>query len=132
MAAPNLLSPSSIKGMTKFVRLKGGADRILILENPINSGKVLKINSLSRYPAKITGTSYFYIVNSEFTNENTSTKFKYDANTNSGGNAGVNRWTVINKNEMIYLPENTAIWLNEGGSSPTNPVDITISYEEIS
>ena len=132
MAEPNLLNPSTIKGMTKFVRQEGGVDRVLVLENPINSGKILKINSLSRYPAQISGSAYFYIVNSQFTNENTSRKFKYDQHINGDGNAGVNRWTVINKNEMIYLPENTAIWHNEGGSSPTNPVDITISYEEIS
>ena len=131
MAEPNLLNPSSIKGMTKFVRQQGGTDQILVLENPINSGKILKINSLSRYPAKISGSAYFYIVNSQFPNDNSISKFKYDVNLNAGSNAGVNRWTVINKNEMIYLPENTAIWHNEGGSSTINPVDITISYEEI-
>ena len=133
MAEPNLLAPSSIKGMTKFVRLNGGIDQILILENPINSGKILKINSLSRFPAKVgNGNPYFYIVNSQFPNDNSTQKFKFDSNINPNGNAGVNRWTVINKNEMIYLPENTAIWLNDGNTGSNNPVDITISYEEIS
>ena len=133
MAEPNLLAPSSIKGKTAFVRLNGGRDQILILENPINSGKILKINSLSRFPAKIgNGSPYFYIVNSQFPNDNSTEKFKYDQNINPNGNAGVNRWTVINKNEMLYLPEGTAIWLNDGGTGPNNPADITISYEEIS
>lgn len=132
MAEPNLLSPSSIKGMTKFVRQKG-VDQILVLDNPVGSGKVLKINSLSKFPAQINagGNPYFFIVNAEFPID-TFPKFKYDQHINADGNAGVNRWTVINKNEMLYLPEGTALWHREGGPSDTNPVDITISYEEIS
>jgi hypothetical protein len=133
MAAPNLLSPSSIKGMTKFVRQT--SERILVLDNPIGSGKVLKINSLSKMPAKAnsgSGATYFFIVNAEFTNENTFNKFKYDLHINASGNAGVNRWTVINKNEMIYLPEGTALWSNDSSSTSSYITDITISYEEIS
>jgi hypothetical protein len=128
MAEPNLLSPSSIKGMTKFVRQKD-IEVKLVLENPIDSGKTLKINSLSTYPPKVGASAYFFIVNAEFPYSNDQgARFKYDRNINVGGNAGVNRWTVINKNEMIYLPENTAIWHYDGGGAIC---DITISYEEI-
>jgi hypothetical protein len=129
MAEPNLLAPSSIKGMTAFIRQT--SERILVLDNPIGSGKVFKINSLSKFPAQINlgGNSNFFIVNTEFPID---AKFKYDQHINADGNAGVNRWTVINKNEMLYLTEGTAIWSNDNGAGSTNPVDITISYEEIS
>ena len=133
MAEPNLLEPSTIKGMTKFVRQQGGSDQILVLDNPVGSGKVLKINSLSKFPAKINsgGNPYFFIVNTDFP-ITSSRHFKYDQHLYPNENAGVNRWTVINKNEMLYLPEGTALWHREGGPSDTSPVDITISYEEIS
>jgi hypothetical protein len=115
--------------MTKFVR-KEDIELKLVLENPTNSGKTLKINSLSTYPPKVGASAYFFIVNAEFPSSNSEgDRFKYDRNLNVNGNAGVNRWTVINKNEMIYLPENTAIWHYDSGG---DVVDITISYEEIS
>ena len=129
MAEPNLLSPSSIKGMTKFVRQT--SEKILVLDNPMGSGKILKINSLSKFPPQINdgGSSNFFIVNAEFPID---AKFKYDQQIQTSGNTWVNRWTVINKNEMLYLPEGTALWSNDNGAGVPKPVDITISYEEIS
>lgn len=126
MAEPNLLAPSSIKGMTSFIRQTSG--QILVLDNPIGSGKVFKINSLSKMPAQAnsgSGPVYFFIVKDGAT-------FLYDRHTTSGGNAGVNRWTVINKNEMLYLQEGTALCCTDSGSTSSYITDITISYEEIS
>ena len=126
MAEPNLLSPSSIKGMTAFIRQT--SESILVLDNPIGSGKIFKINSLSKMPAQATngsGPVYFFIVKDGNT-------FIYDRHVIGGGNAGVNRWTVINKNEMLYIQPGTALWSNDNGAGTPNPVDITISYEEIS
>ena len=126
MAEPNLLSPSSIKGMTAFIRQT--SESILVLDNPIGSGKIFKINSLSKLPAQATngsGPVYFFIVKDGNT-------FIYDRHVIGGGNAGVNRWTVINKNEMLYLQEGTALCCTDSGSTSSAKTDITISYEEIS
>jgi hypothetical protein len=131
MAEPNLLSPSSIKGKTAFVKQVNLQEVKLILENPINSGKIFKINALSVYRPGSTG--YFFIVNADFPySNNENERFKYDQFINGAGNAGVNRWTVINKNEMLYIPENTALWYHDGASPGFPGRTITISYEEIS
>lgn len=131
MAEINILTASSIKGKTAFIKQVNLQEVKLILENPSNSGKLLKINSLSVY---FPGNSpYFFIVNAEFPYSNSeSQRFKYDQRINGAGNAGVNRWTVIDKNEMLYLPENTALWYYDGSGVGSNGRDITVSYEEIS
>jgi len=54
MAAPNLLSPTTINGKTVTVDLST-TSATSILSNAASSGKVLKINSL--YVANVDGTS---------------------------------------------------------------------------
>ena len=129
MSEINLLAPTTINGKTKFVKQPDLTDDVLILENPSGSGKLIKINSLSVYSPS-SYSPYFFIVNSEFPYPE---RFKYDQHDNGGGNAGVNRWTVISKNEMLYLPEDTALWYHDTGRSQLPNVRyFTISYEEIS
>ena len=127
---PNLINATVINGKSNYI--KQTTEVVEILSNPKGSGKVLKVNSLSiKFTAQRSGQ--IYIVNDQHPN----LTFMYDEfrhNTSNTSNTGdiVNRWKVINRNEMFYLQEgDTMKFRGNVGSSGYNDAFITIGYEEI-
>jgi hypothetical protein len=120
---PNLINASVINGKSNYI--KQTTEVVEILSNPKGSGKVLKVNSLSiKFTAQRSGQ--IYIVNDQHPN----LTFMYDE-FRSGDI--INRWKVINRNEMFYLQEGDTMYFRGNvGSSGYNDAFITIGYEEIS
>jgi len=124
MAAPNLLSPTTITGKTATANLTT-TSATSILSNAASSGKVLKINSL--YVANVDGTT-----NAEIT-------INYYSAASLGGTATQICSTVsvpadatlvvIDKDAYIYLEENTSLGATAGTASD---LKIVCSYEDIS
>ena len=124
MAAPNLLSPTTIVGKTVTVDLST-TSATSILSNAAPSGKVLKINAL--YVANVDGTS-----NAEIT-------INYYSAASLGGTATPIASTVtvpadatlvvIDKDAYVYLEENTSLGATAGTASD---LKIVCSYEDIS
>lgn len=124
MAAPNLVSPTTITGKSATVSLTT-TSATPVLSNAASSGKVLKINSL--YVANIDGTS-----NADIT-------INYYSAAALGGTATAICSTVavpadatlvvIDKNAYIYVEEDRSI----GATAVTaSDLEIVVSYEEIS
>ena len=124
MAAPNLLSPTTINGKTVTVDLST-TNATSILSNAASSGKVLKVNAL--YVANVDGTS-----NAEIT-------INYYSAAALGGTATQIASTVvvpadatlvvIDKDAYIYLEENTSLGATAGTA---NDLKVICSYEDIS
>jgi hypothetical protein len=124
MAAPNLVSPTTITGKSATVNLTT-TSATSVLSNAASSGKVLKINSL--YVANIDGTS-----NAEIT-------INYYSAAALGGTATAICSTVavpadatlvvIDKDAYIYVEEDRSIGATAGTASD---LQIVVSYEEIS
>jgi len=124
MAAPNLLSPTTITGKSVTVNLTT-TSATSILSNAASSGKVLKVNSL--YVANVDGTT-----NAEIT-------INYYSAAALGGTATQICSTVIvpadatlvvvDKDAYIYLEENTSLGATAGTASD---LKIVCSYEDIS
>jgi hypothetical protein len=124
MAAPNLLSPTTINGKTVTVDLST-TNATSILSNAASSGKVLKVNAL--YVANVDGAS-----NAEIT-------INYYSAAALGGTATQIASTVvvpadatlvvIDKDAYIYLEENTSLGATAGTA---NDLKVVCSYEDIS
>ena len=124
MAAPNLLSPTTINGKTVTVDLSS-TSATSILSNAASSGKVLKINSL--YVANVDGTN-----NAEIT-------INYYSAAALGGTATQIASTVvvpadstlviIDKDAYIYLEEDKSLGATAGTSGD---LKVVCSYEDIS
>ena len=124
MAAPNLLSPTTINGKTVTVDLST-TSATSILSNAASSGKVLKINSL--YVANVDGTSAAEIT------------INYYSAAALGGTATQICSTVavpadatlvvVDKDAYIYLEENTSLGATAGTA---NDLKVVCSYEDIS
>jgi hypothetical protein len=124
MAAPNLLSPTTINGKTVTVDLST-TNATSILSNAASSGKVLKINSL--YVANVDGTSAAEIT------------INYYSAAALGGTATQICSTVavpadatlvvVDKDAYIYLEENTSLGATAGTA---NDLKVVCSYEDIS
>ena len=124
MAAPNLVSPTTITGKSATVNLTT-TSATSVLSNAASSGKVLKINSL--YVANIDGTS-----NADIT-------INYYSAAALGGTATAICSTVavpadatlvvIDKDAYIYVEEDRSIGATAGAASD---LQIVVSYEEIS
>jgi hypothetical protein len=124
MAAPNLVSPTTINGKTVTVDLST-TSATSILSNAASSGKVLKINAL--YVANVDGTS-----NAEIT-------INYYSAASLGGTAtqiastvvvpADSTLVVIDKDAYIYLEENTSLGATAGTASD---LKVVCSYEDIS
>ena len=124
MAAPNLLSPTTINGKTVTVDLSS-TSATSILSNAASSGKVLKINSL--YVANVDGTS------------NAESTINYYSAAPLGGTAtqiastvvvpADSTLVVIDKDAYIYLEEDRSLGATAGTSSD---LKIVCSYEDIS
>ena len=124
MAAPNLLSPTTINGKTVTVDLSS-TSATSILSNAASSGKVLKINSL--YVANVDGTATAEIT------------INYYSAAALGGTATQICSTVavpadatlvvIDKDAYVYLEENTSLGATAGTA---NDLKVVCSYEDIS
>lgn len=124
MAAPNLLSPTTINGKSVTVDLTT-TSATSILSNAASSGKVLKINSL--YVANVDGTATAEIT------------INYYSAAALGGTATQICSTVavpadatlvvIDKDAYIYLEENTSLGATAGTA---NDLKVVCSYEDIS
>jgi hypothetical protein len=124
MAAPNLVSPTTITGKTVTVDLTS-TSATSILSNAASSGKVFKINSL--YVANVDGTS-----SAEIT-------INFYSAAALGGTATQIASTVvvpadatlvvIDKDAYIYMEENTSLGATAGTASD---LKVVCSYEDIS
>ena len=124
MAAPNLVSPTTIIGKTVTVDLTS-TSATSILSNAASSGKVFKINSL--YVANVDGTS-----SAEIT-------INFYSAAALGGTATQIASTVvvpadatlvvIDKDAYIYMEENTSLGATAGTASD---LKVVCSYEDIS
>lgn len=124
MAAPNLLSPTTINGKSVTVDLTT-TSATSILSNAASSGKVLKINAL--YVANVDGTATAEIT------------INYYSAAALGGTATQICSTVavpadatlvvIDKDAYIYLEENTSLGATAGTA---NDLKVVCSYEDIS
>jgi hypothetical protein len=124
MAAPNLLSPTTITGKSVTVDLTS-TSATSILSNAASSGKVLKVNSL--YVANVDGTSAAEIT------------INYYSAAALGGTATQICSTVavpadatlvvVDKDAYIYLEENTSLGATAGTA---NDLKVVCSYEDIS
>lgn len=124
MAAPNLVSPTTITGKTVTVDLTS-TSATSILSNAASSGKVFKINSL--YVANVDGTSAAEIT------------INFYSAAALGGTATQICNTVvvpadatllvIDKDAYIYMEENTSLGATAGTASD---LKVVCSYEDIS
>ena len=131
MAAPNILALNTATGKTTALT-PSGTSAVVLLQNPANSGKVFKVNSL--IVANNSGSTATNATVSYYTNGGVS-----QGGSPSGGTAFPisNAVTVpvsaslivIDKTTEYYVEENASIIIITGvGSNLT----FTISYEELS
>lgn len=123
MAAPNLLSPTTINGKTVAVNLTS-TSATSVLSNASSSGKVLKVNSL--YVANTTGTAASITINQYSAAALGGTAYPIASAILVPANATL---VVIDKDAYVYLEENTSLGATAGTS---NALQIVCSYEDIS
>lgn len=123
MAAPNLLSPTTITGKTVTVNLTT-TSATSVLSNAASSGKALKINSL--YVANTTASAANITINQYSAAALGGTAFPIASTIAVPGNATL---VVIDKDAYVYLEENTSLGATSGTSSA---LQIVCSYEDIS
>jgi len=124
MAAPNLLSPTTISGKTVTVDLSS-TSATSILSNAASSGKVLKINSL--YVANVDGTSAAEITINYYSAAalgGTATQICSTVSVPADATL-----VVVDKDAYIYLEENTSLGATAGTA---NDLKVVCSYEDIS
>lgn len=123
MAAPNLIGATTINGKTAGANLTS-TSATTVLNNPVSSGKVLKINTLnvSNYTGNNAGITVTY-----YTGANLSgTAYSIVGNVTVPAFSTLN---VIDKTSQYYIEENASIGATAGTA---NALIITTSYEDIS
>lgn len=124
MANPNIITATSILGKTVVTDLTT-TNATLVVENPVSSGKVLKINSL--YVANVDGSNAADITVSLYSEDNIGgTATEITKTITVPGDATL---VVIDKESFIYLEEDKSIGAT---ASAANDLKIVCSYEEIS
>ena len=123
MAAPNLLSPTTINGKTVTVNLTS-TSATSVLSNAASSGKALKVNAL--YVANTTASAANITINQYSAAALGGTAFPIASTVSVPGNATL---VVIDKDAYVYLEENTSLGATAGTA---NALQIVCSYEEIS
>jgi hypothetical protein len=123
MAAPNLVSATTINGKTVTVNLST-TTATSVLSNAASSGKVLKVNSL--YVANTTSTAANITINYYSAAALGGTAFPVASVIAVPGNATL---VVIDKEAYVYLEENTSLGATAGTSSA---LQVVCSYEDIS
>jgi hypothetical protein len=122
MAAPNLIGATTINGKTTGSNLTT-TTTTTVLNNPVSSGKCLKINTLNianygNLTATIT-IGYYNQANSG------GTLFQIVGNVSVPNNSTLN---VIDKSSQYYLEENSSLGATAGTA---NTLCVTCSYEDI-
>ena len=123
MAAPNIVSVSTITGKTAVVDLST-TNATLVVENPAASGKVFKINSL--YVSNVDGSTNADITISIYSEDNiggTATEICKTVVVPADATL-----VVIDKNSSIYLEEDKSIGAT---ASAASDLKVVVSYEEI-
>ena len=123
MAAPNLLSPTTINGKTVTVNLTS-TSATSVLSNAASSGKVLKVNAL--YVANTTASNATITINQYSAAALGGTAFPIASAVVVPANATL---VVIDKDAYVYLEENTSLGATAGTA---NALQIVCSYEDIS
>jgi hypothetical protein len=123
MAAPNMIGATTINGKTTGVSLSTTA-ATTVLNNPANSGKCLKINTLNvaNYGISSTSVTIGYYNAAEVGG----TLFQIVGNVIIPANSTLN---VIDKSSQYYLEENSSIGATAGTA---NTLTVTCSFEDIS
>ena len=119
MAAPNVVNVTSIYGKTVGAAL-GTTVTTALLANGLNSGKLLKVNSI--IVANKDGSSAADVTISF---HNGSTDYYLASTVSVPADSTL---IVLGKDAPIYLEENHTI---RGGASATGDLDCIISYEEL-
>ena len=123
MAAPNLVSPTTINGKTVTVNLTT-TSATSVLSNAASSGKVLKVNAL--YVANTTVSNAAITINQYSAAALGGTAFPIASAVTVPANATL---VVIDKDAYVYLEENTSLGATAGTGSA---LQIVCSYEDIS
>ncbi len=123
MAAPNLIGAITINGKTTGANLST-TGAFTVLNNPSNSCKCLKINTLniSNFGASIANVSINFNNGANLSGVN----FNIAGNINVPANATLN---IIDKTSQYYLEENTSFGVT---ANTANTIIVTVSYEDIS
>jgi hypothetical protein len=124
MAAPNIVNVTTITGKTNVVSLTT-TNATLVVENPVSSNKVFKINSL--VVSNVDGTNAADITVSLYSEDNIGgTATEIVSTVSVPADASL---VVIDKNTSIYLEEDKSIGATAGSASD---LKVVCSYEEIS
>jgi hypothetical protein len=123
MAAPNLISATTINGKTTGANLTTTA-ATTVLNNASGSGKCLKVNTLnvSNYGAVTANVTVGYYNAANVGG----TLFQLVGSVNVPGFSTLN---VIDKTSQYYLEENSSLGATAGTA---NTLCVTCSYEDIS
>ena len=129
MAAPNLVSPTTITGKTSTTLVTTAATATSILSNAASSGKVLKINAL--YVANVDGTSNLEVTVNYYPQAALAgTAVPIISTASVPADATL---VVIDKEAYVYLEENRSIGITVGASGfASGEIQVVCSYEEIS
>lgn len=123
MAAPNMLSASTITGKTATVSLTT-TSATEVLSNADASGKVFKVNTL--IVSNVDGSAAADVTIAYYSEDNiggTATEIIQLATVSAKQNL-----TVLDKNTCIYLEENRSIGAT---ASAADDLKVIVSYEEI-
>ena len=124
MTAPNIVNVTTITGKTNVVSLTT-TNATLVVENPVSSNKVFKINSL--VVSNVDGTNAADITVSLYSEDNIGgTATQIVSTVSVPADASL---VVIDKNTSIYLEEDKSIGATAGAA---NDLKVVCSYEEIS
>jgi hypothetical protein len=118
MAAPNLLSPTTITGKTAVIAV--GTSETNVVENAAASGKVMKINSL--IISNVDGTNAADITVDVY---RSTTAYKLCSTVAVPADASL---VVITKESPIYLEEGDTL---RATASAASDLEAICSYEEI-
>lgn len=129
MAAPNLVSPTTITGKTSTTLVTTAATATSILSNAASSGKVLKINAL--YVANVDGTSGLEVTVNYYPQAALAgTAVPIVSTVSVPADATL---VVIDKEAYVYLEEDRSIGITVGASGfASGEIQVVCSYEEIS
>ena len=124
MTAPNIVNVTTITGKTNVVSLTT-TNATLVVENPVSSNKVFKINSL--VVSNVDGTNAADITISLYSEDNIGgTATQIVSTVSVPADASL---IVIDRNSFIYLEEDKSIGATAGSASD---LKVVCSFEEIS
>jgi hypothetical protein len=124
MAAPNLISPTTITGKTTFVALST-TSATSVLSNAAASNKVLKVNSI--IAANVDGANSAAITLAVYSAAALGgTPYRTAFTITVPADASI---VLVDKTTPIYLEENMSIGAT---ASVANDIEIVCSYEDIS